>query len=328
MMRAYILRRLLQAIPTLLGITIISFAIMRFSPGDPVDLLTFNPKMTRAAREALRHQLCLDRPVAEQYIIWMFGNEECDTKGIIRLDFGDSLFEKRPVLDMIVERIPATVELTGLALAVGMLIGVSAGIYSAVKHGSLFDNLTRVWAVIGQAVPAFWLGLILILVFAVQLRWLPVGGRYTLNLESEKDFIDHLRHLVMPVFVLATYWIAVLSRYMRTETLEVIRQDYIRSARAKGVPNQRVYFWHAARNALIPLATILGPAIGGLLAGAVITETIFSWPGMGRMMIEAVFQRDYTLLMANVIIGSVLVVGGNLLSDIFYVIVDPRIRLS
>jgi peptide/nickel transport system permease protein len=327
-MRAYILRRFLQAIPTLLGITIISFALMRLSPGDPVDLLTFNPKMTRAAREALRHQLCLDRPVAEQYIIWMFGNDECDTKGIIRLDFGDSLYEKRPVLSMIAERIPATVELTGLALAVGMLIGVSAGIYSAVKHGSLFDNLTRVWAVVGQAVPVFWLGLILILIFAVQLRWLPVGGRYTLTLQSDKDFIDHLKHLVMPVFVLATGWIAVLSRYMRTETLEVIRQDYIRSARAKGVPNQRVYFWHAARNALIPLATILGPAIGGLLAGAVITETIFSWPGMGRMTIEAVFQRDYTLLMANVIIGSVLVVGGNLLSDILYVVVDPRIRLS
>jgi len=327
-MSAYLLRRILQAIPTLLGITIISFSLMRLSPGDPVDLLTFNPKMTRAAREQLRHQLCLDRPIAEQYIIWMFGNSECDTKGLIRLDFGDSLYEKRPVLDMIIERIPATVELTGLALAVGMLIGVSAGIYSAVQQGSIFDNLTRVWAVIGQAVPGFWLGLMLILIFAVELGWLPVGGRYTLSLQSDKDFIDHLKHLVMPVFVLATGWIAVLSRYMRTETLEVIRQDYIRSARAKGVPNQRVYFWHAARNALIPLATILGPAIGNLLAGAVITETIFSWPGMGRMTIEAVFQRYYKLIMANVIIGVVLVVFGNLLSDMLYVVVDPRIRLS
>jgi peptide/nickel transport system permease protein len=192
----------------------------------------------------------------------------------------------------------------------------------------LFDNFTRFWGVIGQAVPTFWLGLILILVFSVQLGWLPVGGRYTLSLAGEKDFIDHLRHLIMPVFVIATFWIAILSRYMRTETLEVIRQDYIRSARAKGVPNQRVYFWHAARNALIPLATIIGPAIGGLIAGSVITETIFSWPGMGRMTIEAVFQRDYTLLMANVIIGSVMVVLGNLLSDVLYVVVDPRIRLS
>jgi peptide/nickel transport system permease protein len=327
-MRAYIVRRLLQAIPTLLGITAISFALMRLSPGDPVDLLTFDPKMTPTARETLRRQLCLDRPVVEQYMIWMFGNAECDTKGIIRLDFGDSLYEKRPVLDMIVERIPATVELTGLALAFGMLIGVSVGIYSAVKQGTMADNLTRFWAVIGQAVPGFWLGLVLILIFSVQLGWLPVGGRYTLTLAGEKDFFDHLEHLIMPVFVLATGWIAVLSRYMRTEMLEVIRQDYIRAARAKGVHNRRVYFWHAARNALIPLVTILGPAIGGLLGGAVITETIFSWPGMGRMTIEAVFQRDYTLLMANVIIGAVLVVFGNLLSDILYVVVDPRIRLK
>ena len=327
-MRAYILRRFLQAIPTILGITVISFSLMRLSPGDPVDLLTFNPKMTPAVREQLRRQLCLDRPVVEQYIIWMFGNEECRTIVIVRLDFGDSLYEKRPVIDMIAERIPATVELTGLALAVGMLIGVSAGIYSAVRQGSWFDNATRIWAVIGQAVPVFWLGLMLILIFAVQLDWLPVGGRYTVTLQGEKDFVDHLAHLIMPVFVLSTGWIAVLSRYMRTEMLEVIRQDYVRSAFAKGVPSRRVFFWHAARNALIPLATILGPAIAGLLAGAVITETIFSWPGMGRMMIEAVFQRDYPLLMANVIIGAVLVVFGNLMSDILYVVVDPRIRLK
>jgi peptide/nickel transport system permease protein len=327
-MRAYIFRRLLQAIPTILGITIISFSLMRLSPGDPVDLLTFNPKMTAAAREQLRHQLCLDRPLVQQYIIWLFGNSECRTDGIFRLDFGNSLYEKRPVIDMIAERIPATVELTGLALAVGLLVGVSAGIYSAVKQGSWFDNATRVWAVIGQAVPVFWLGLMLILIFAVQLNWLPVGGRYTINLQGEKDFLDHLAHLIMPVFVLSTGWIAVLSRYMRTEMLEVIRQDYVRSAFAKGVPTRRVYFWHAARNALIPLATILGPALGGLLAGAVITETIFSWPGMGRMMIEAVFQRDYPLLMANVIIGALLVVSGNLLSDLLYVVVDPRIRLK
>ncbi len=327
-MRAYILRRLLQAIPTLLGITIISFSLMRLSPGDPVDLLTFNPKMTPAVREQLRRQLCLDRPVVEQYIIWLFGNSECKTGGLLRLDFGNSLYEKRPVIEMIAERIPATLELTGLALAVGLLVGVSAGIYSAVKQGSWFDNVTRVWAVIGQAVPVFWLGLMLILIFAVKLSWLPVGGRYAVSLLGEKDFIDHLAHLVMPVFVLSTGWIAVLSRYMRTEMLEVIRQDYVRSAFAKGVPTGRVYFWHAARNALIPLVTVLGPAIGGLLGGAVITETIFSWPGMGRMTIEAVFQRDYPLLMANVIIGAVLVVFGNLLSDLLYVVVDPRIRLK
>jgi peptide/nickel transport system permease protein len=223
---------------------------------------------------------------------------------------------------------PATLELTGTAFGFGALIGVTIGIYSAVKRGSLFDNFARVLSVIFDAVPSFWLGLVLILVFSVVLGWLPVGGRYTISLEGEKDFIDHLRHLVMPAFVLAVTWVAVLSRYMRTEMLEVIHQDYIRAARAKGVDQRRVNFWHAARNALIPLATILGPAIAGLLSGAVITERIFSWPGMGRLAIDAVFQRDFPLIMANVIIGSVLVVLGNLLSDVLYVVIDPRIQLK
>lgn len=327
-MQAYIIRRLLQAIPTLLGVTIISFALTRLAPGDPILLMTFDPNMTRSAREELRHQLCLDRPFVEQYFIWMFGSEECDTGGLLRGDFGDSLYEKRPVLDMIAERIPATIELTGTALVIGMLIGVSVGILSAVKRGSLFDNLARFGSVIFDAIPVFWLGLMLILLFAVELGWLPIGGRYTLTADSSKDFLDHLKHLLMPAFVLATGWIAVLSRYMRTEMLEVIRQDYIRAAHAKGVQPQRVYFWHAARNALIPLATIIGPAIGGLLSGAVITEQIFTWPGMGRLALGAVFKRDFPLVMANVIIGSVLVVIGNLLSDVLYVIIDPRIRLK
>jgi peptide/nickel transport system permease protein len=327
-MRNYIIRRLFQAIPTLLGITIISFSIMRLAPGDPVMLMTFDPKMTIQARETLRTQLCLDRPIVEQYFIWLVGNEDCSTQGLIRGDLGTSLYEKRPALEMILERMPATLELTGTAFGFGALIGVTIGIYSAVKRGSLFDNFARVLSVIFDAVPSFWLGLVLILVFSVVLGWLPVGGRYTISLEGEKDFIDHLRHLVMPAFVLAVTWVAVLSRYMRTEMLEVIHQDYIRAARAKGVDQRRVNFWHAARNALIPLATILGPAIAGLLSGAVITERIFSWPGMGRLAIDAVFQRDFPLIMANVIIGSVLVVLGNLLSDVLYVVIDPRIQLK
>jgi peptide/nickel transport system permease protein len=177
-------------------------------------------------------------------------------------------------------------------------------------------------------VPAFWLGLVLILIFSVTLKWLPVGGRYTLSLEGEKDFFDHLEHLIMPAFILATGWVAVLSRYMRAEMLEVIHQDYIRAARAKGLDQNRVNFWHAARNALIPVVTILGPAIGGLIGGSVIVERIFSWPGMGRLALDAVFERDYPLIMASVIIGSVLVVLGNLLSDVLYVVVDPRIQLK
>ncbi len=327
-MRTYIARRLLQALPTLLGVTIISFALTRLAPGDPIQLMTFDPKMTVKSREILRHQLCLDRSTVEQYFIWLLGNQECNTRGLIRGDFGDSLYDKRPALDMILERVPATLELTGTALLIGILIGLGIGIYSAAKHGTFFDSLSRIFAVIGQAIPTFWLGLIMILVFAVILRWLPVGGRYTLSVEGTKNLFDHLKHLMMPAFVLALFWIAILSRYMRTEMLEVIRQDYMRAARAKGVPKRRVYFWHGARNALIPFITILGPAIAGLLSGTVIVERIFSWPGMGRLAIDAVFQRDFPLVMATVMISAVLVILGNLLSDVLYVAVDPRIRLN
>lgn len=327
-MKAYLIRRLLQAIPTFLAITIISFLLMRLAPGDPVLLMTFDPTMTREDRITLRRQLCLDRPLMEQYLIWMFGDEDCNTRGIIRGDFGDSFYTSRPVLDMIAERIPATLELTGTALALGLFIGVSVGILSAVKRGSLFDNLARFWSVVFDAVPAFWLGLMMILLFAVTLGWLPVGGRYTLLSDSRRDFFDHLKHLLMPAFVLGTSWIALFSRYVRTEMLEVIRQDYIRAAFAKGVQPNKVYFWHAARNALIPVATVLGPAVAGLISGAVITEQIFSWPGMGRLALNAVFQRDFPLVMANVIIGSALVVFGNLFSDFLYGLIDPRIRLK
>lgn len=327
-MSAYIIRRLLQAIPTFLGITIISFLIMRLAPGDPVLMMTFDPNMTREDRNILRHSLCLDRPLTEQYFIWLLGDADCDTEGIIRGDFGDSFRSHRPVLELIFERIPATVELTGTAFLIGASLGVIIGIMSAVRQGSLFDNVARFWSVVFDAIPGFWLGLMLILIFSVWLGWLPIGGRYTLSTDGSKDFLDHLTHLIMPAFVLATTWIALVSRYLRTEMLEVIRQDYIRAAFAKGVQPNKVYFWHAARNALIPLATILGPAIAGLLSGAVITERIFSWPGMGRLALDAVFQRDFPLVMANVIIGSVLVIFGNLFSDVLYVLIDPRIRLN
>ena len=327
-MRTFILRRLLQAIPTLWGVTVISFAIMRLAPGDPVLIMTFDPKMTVATREKLRSQLCLDRSIVKQYFIWLIGDEDCNTRGLIRGDFGNSFYEKRPAIDMIAERIPATLELTGTALIFGGIIGLSVGVLSAVKRGSRFDNIARVMSVIFDAVPVFWLGLILILVFAVTLKVLPVGGRYTLSLSGEKDFFDHLKHLFLPAFVLATGWVALLSRYMRAEMLEVIHQDYIRAARAKGVDQMRVNFWHAARNALIPVVTILGPALGGLLSGAVITERIFSWPGLGRLAIDSVFQRDFPLVMATVIVGAVLVILGNLLSDVLYVLVDPRIQLK
>ncbi|HEX6387117.1 MAG TPA: ABC transporter permease [Anaerolineae bacterium] len=328
-MTSYLARRLLQAIPTLLGITVISFILMQAAPGDPIQLLTFNPDMTEASRAKLRQQLCLDRPLPEQYFIWVFGDlrGECAMRGLVRGDFGTSFYDKRPVLEMIMERIPATLELSAVALAFGLLVGLPVGAYAAVRQSSWFDNVSRFWAVVFDAIPSFWFGLILILIFSTNLGWLPVGGRVPLHV-ANPSLVDRLRHLAMPAFVLGVGWVAVFSRFMRAETLEVIRQDYVRTALAKGLRARRVYFWHAARNALIPIATLLGPAIAGLLSGAVVIERIFSWPGLGRLTFDAVVQRDYPIVMAGVIVGSILVIVGNLLSDVLYVIIDPRIRLE
>ena len=329
-MTKHLIRRLLQAIPTIIGITMISFLLMHLAPGDPIDLLTRQPNITPEQKRELRHKFCLDRSLPEQYIVWIVGDWQgiCQQRGLIRGDFGRSFYDNEPVLEMIVEKIPATLELTGLSLIVGLLIGVPVGAYAAVKQGGWFDNLSRFFAVVFDAVPSFWLGLILILIFATTLEWLPVDRRTTLNLPGGPTLMDRIRHLILPVTTFAVGWVAVLSRYMRTEMLEVIRQDYVRTAKAKGLALRRVYLSHAGRNALIPVATILGPAIAGLLGGAVVIEKVFSWPGLGRLLFDAVAARDYPLVMAGVIIGAALTIIGNLLSDIFYALIDPRVRFD
>ncbi|MCZ7547311.1 MAG: ABC transporter permease [Anaerolineae bacterium] len=340
-MGKFIFRRLLQAIPTLFGITLISFLLIQAAPGDPITFITFNPDIDRESTEKLRRQLGLDQPVLVQYVYWLIGNDwvhidvdgdgEGDVygtrRGLLRGDLGVSIQHKQPVLDLILSRIPMTLRLTLTALIVGYLVGIPIGVYSAVRRGSGFDQIARVLSVVGNALPGFWLGLIMIMVFAVQLRWLPTSGTRTLGLETS-DIFDQAKYMIMPVTVLALGGIANVSRFMRTETLEVLGQDYVRTARAKGLTDQRVWWGHAVRNALIPIATFLGPALGGLLAGAVITETIFAWPGMGRLYVNAVFQRDFPLIMGSVVIGAVLYILGLILSDVLYAVVDPRIRLS
>lgn len=330
-MTTYIIRRLLQAIPTLMGVTLISFFLMQAAPGDPVQLLTFNPDTTAEAQAELRRQLCLDRSVPEQYMIWLVGDVRkgvCQQRGILRGDFGTSFYDKRPVLDMFMERIPATLELTVISLVIGLLIGVPIGAYSAVKRGKWFDNTSRFFAVVFDAIPAFWFALILILVFATNLGWLPVNGRVTLTGDVESIFWDRVQHIILPATVFAVGGIALYSRFMRAETLEVIRSEYVRTAKAKGLSNGRVYFVHALRNALIPIATFLGPAIAGLIGGSVIIERIFGWPGIGRLTFDAIAARDFPLVMASTMIAAVLVIIGNLLSDVLYAIIDPRIRLG
>lgn len=354
-MARYVVRRLLQAIPTLLGVSVISFAIVYNSPGDPILIRTFDPNITQESREILRRQLGLDQHWTLQYVGWLTGitlrrgdvAQEftrkgtgctyvagvhatiCDNGGgILRGNLGTSIATNQAVWDRLTERMPATFRLGLWALLVSLVVGVSLGVLSAVHQGSILDNALRVLAVMGNALPNFWFGLLLIFVFGVVLGWLPTGGKQSVSLTNEFDLVDRLRHLVLPTIILAFGGIASLSRYMRTETLEVIRTDYIRMARAKGLAARRVWFVHALRNALIPLMTILGPAILGILSGAVVTETVFSWPGTGRLTFSAAVQRDYPTVLGAVMFFSLLTILGNLLSDILYGVVDPRVRLA
>lgn len=355
-MARYILRRLLQAIPTLIGVSIITFLLVQSAPGDPVAMrYAGNPRMTQEAKDKIYRSLGLDQPLAAQYVSWFTGfsfrrgdqvadlssNDTacsyvesmnftwCDNGGgVIRGDLGTSIDTKQPVWTRIVERMPATLQLGITSLIFSLLIGVPLGILSAVFRGSWLDNLIRFSSVIFRSVPVYWMALLLILFFSIRLGWLPSSGRYTVQLVQEFDLWDRIRHMILPVIVLSFGPIAFFSRIMRTETLEVIHTDYIRTAKAKGLAPGRVWFLHALRNALIPLMTVLGPAIVGVLSGAVVTETIFAWPGMGRMTINAVYQQDYPMVLGAGIFFAALTIIGYLLTDIFYALVDPRVRLG
>ena len=341
-MGKYVTRRLIQAIPTFFGITIIAFLIMVSAPGDPITLITFSPRRDPVSIESMRRTLGLDQPPIVQYAYWLIGNDwtQIDSdgdgvgdqagarQGLLRGDLGQSIVYKQPVLKLIAERIPATLQLALTALVVGYGIGIALGLLAAVFHKTWLDWLIRVISVIGNAVPAFWLGLIMIIVFSVQLDLLPMGRMRDIASRGGFDLGETIRHMLMPVFVFSLGTIAFVSRFVRTELLEVLTQDYVRTAYAKGLSNRTVWWRHAARNALIPVATFIGPAIGSLLSGAVIIEQVFDWPGMGKLTINAVFQRDYPLVMGSIVVGSLLFIVGVLISDFLYVFLDPRIRLK
>jgi peptide/nickel transport system permease protein len=313
----FIIRRILQAIPVLFLITLFSFVLMYSSPGNFINPLEFPGEMGQEEMDALLHTLGLDRPWYEQYGDWLWK--------LFHLDLGRSFKFRTPVLQMILERLPATLELTIAALLLALLFGVIIGVLSAVTRGSAFDTSSRIFAVAGHAVPLFWLGLIAIWVFAVELGWLPTGGIKSLN-ASNWDLVDRLKHLILPALILSFGRIANFSRYVRGELLEVLQEDYIRTARAKGLKSRVVLTRHALRNALIPLITVLGMNVRWLFGGAVLTETIFAWPGMGRLIVNAAFQRDYPVVMGTTLVSAVLVIAGNLLADITYAVVDPRIQ--
>jgi peptide/nickel transport system permease protein len=321
----YILKRLLLMIPVLLGITLISFAVMKSAPGDPVSLVTdLNPNMNAEAIKRIRAHYGLDQPVYVQYGKWL--------KNMLVLDFGTSFAaDNRPVIDKIKERIPITLLINILSLALIITVAIPLGVMSAVKQGTLFDKSTTVFVFLGFAMPTFWLALLLMILFGVKLEWLPISGFRSLNYSSLSfpgQIFDVARHLFLPVFVSAFGGLAGLSRYMRSNMLEVIRQDYITTARAKGLDERTVIFKHALRNALLPVITILGLSIPGLIGGSVIFETVYAIPGMGQLFYQSVMMRDYPTIMGILVIGAVLTLLGNFLADLLYSAADPRIRVS
>lgn len=342
-MARYIIRRTLQAIPTIFGITLFAFLLMLFAPGDPISTITFNPSSSdMQTAERMRRQLGLDQPPLLQYVYWLIGNDwtQYDSngdgvddspgtrQGLLRGDWGTSIKHRRPVLDLIGERIPATLRLTFSALILGYGLGILLGVVAAIFHRTWIDQLIRIISVVGNAVPQFWLGLLLIVLLSINYQLLPMSGMRSISNRNPYDFGDILSHMVMPVFVLSLNTIAYVARFTRTELLEVLQRDFVRVAHAKGLTNIIVWWKHALRNALLPVATFLGPSLGSLLAGAVVVERVFTWPGLGLLIVDAVFQRDYPLVMGSVVITSVLFIVGILLSDILYVLLDPRIRLK
>ena len=317
-MRDFIIRRLIYAIPTLIGISIITFAIARLAPGDPIRLFTFGIRdFTEADYQQLLHHYGLDKPMPLQYIDWI--------TNAVRGNFGESLIYHRESFTMLMERLPNTLVLAAAALLLQLVVGVPLGVVAAFKRGTWVDGAIRVFGVAGHAVPAFWLGLILIIVFAVQLRWLPSLGMLTVG-HDQWDILDRLRHLILPAFVLALTGIANYSRILRTETLDVLAQDFVRTAHAKGLRERTVVFTHALRNALIPVVTALGGVLAALVGGALVIEQVFSWPGVGQFTFQAAIAKDYPIVQAGVMFTSTLLVISYLLRDLTYAIVDPRIK--
>jgi peptide/nickel transport system permease protein len=312
-------------IPLLFGITIICFTVMHLAPGSPTDLETqLNPRASADYRERLRAMYDLDKPLHEQYILWL--------GKLVQLDLGISFSQdRRPVADKIIERIPITIAINVISMILIIAIAIPIGVLSAVHRDSLFDKITSVFVFIGFAMPTFWLALLLMILFGIHLGWLPISGIRSLNFEylpPGKAFLDLVKHLILPVLLSAFGGLAGLSRYMRSNMLEVIRQDYIMTARAKGLSERVVIYKHALRNALLPVITILGLSIPGLIGGSVIFETIFAIPGMGQLFYMSVMSRDYPLVMGILFIGAVLTLLGNLFADVSYALADPRIRVS
>lgn len=318
-MLKYTLKRILQAIPLLIIISILTYLIINLAPGDPTAFFINPEKASRLGPDYvanIKHHLGLDQPLYIRYFKWL-GN-------VLRGDFGESFFEQRSVMSILWEALPNTIILSLVAEIIALIVAIPAGIICALKRNSIWDYIFSTISFIGMSLPTFWFGLMLILVFSLKLGWLPTAGMRE-NFDAFV-FTDRLRHIILPAIVLGMGGMAANMRYMRGAMLEVIRQDYVRTARSKGLSEKVVIVKHALRNALIPIVTMLGFSIPGLFSGAAITETIFAWPGVGRIAIEAVFANDYPLVMGNFMIIAVMTVVGSLVADLLYAVVDPRIK--
>ncbi len=333
-MLRFILHRLAVIVPTFIGITIVAFAFIRLLPGDPVLLLAGERSMTPERHAQLMHQFGFDLPLWQQYLDYI--------GALFRGDFGVSFSTKRPVASEFFARFPATVELSLCAIIVAVVVGIPAGVIAAVRRGTHYDHGIMTAALVGYSMPIFWWALLLIIVFSGNLGWTPVSGRIGLTyffkpvtgfmlidslLSGQPGaFRSAVSHLILPTIVLATIPLAVIARQTRSAMLEVLGEDYVRTARAKGLPAYRVVGLHALRNALIPVVTTIGLQVGILITGAILTETIFSWPGIGKWMVDSIFRRDYFVVQGALLLIAIFVMAVNLIVDVLYGFINPRIR--
>lgn len=318
-----ILKKIIWLVLVFLGITLISFLVIHLAPGSPTDLeTTLNPLSGSSVRNQLEEIYGLNRPLYVQYADWLVR--------LLHFDFGNSMSsDSRPVLEKILERLPLTLSMNIISLVITLSIAVPLGIVSACKQNSLLDRGVTVFVFLGFAMPSFWLALLLMILFGIDLQWLPISGLKSMNfalMGTWDKFLDIAKHLVLPIVVYTVGGLAAMSRYMRSCMLDVLNQDYILTAKSKGLPPARIIWHHALRNALLPLITLLGLSVPGLIGGSVIIESIFALPGLGQLFYSAVMARDYTMIMGNLVLGSVLTLAGNILADICYGLADPRIR--
>lgn len=316
-MGRYVISRILQAIVLLILVSIITFVLIHIAPGGPSAMMVDN-KLPPQRIEQMRKNLGLDAPIPVQYIKWV--------GGLLHGNFGTSYSDSRPVLSDIGARLPNTLILGGTSFVFSLIVSIPIGVFGARRARSRMDDVVSGISFIGLAIPVFWLGIMLIILFSVKLGWLPSAGMYTTN--APKTIPDLLKHLVMPAFVLAVPTVAVFTRFVRASMIETLQQDFVRTARAKGLSNRTVTYRHVFRNALVPIITIVGLSLPGIVAGAAITESVFGWPGMGRLAVTAAFTRDYPVVMGITILVAAAVIIINLLTDLTYVLVDPRVRLQ